>query len=226
MSLRAPTHLYQHQANVRTTPPAVEPVSLSDVKAHLRIDHAADDALLTTMIGEAREEIEQASGMAMISQGWRLTVDRWPVGRDEWWDGVREGSIRELYGPDSATRLKLPVYPLISVTGVTVYDTAGNATSVNVASTFDVDTQSRPGRLALKFSQTWPVALRPTNAIQVEYTAGFGTVAGAVPGPLKRAIKAMVGHLYSHRGDGCDPTDAYHASGAAMIMGEYRVKRI
>lgn len=226
MTLRAPVAVNTPRANVRQTPPAVEPVSLSEIKAHLAVDTSADDALLTAMIGEAREEIEQMSGLAMISQTWRMTIDRWPGGRQEWWDGVRDGSISELFGPASAGKLSLPVYPLISVQAVTVYDEASNATSVNIANTFDIDTQSRPGRLGLKYGATWPIALRPTNAIQIDYTAGFGTVAGAVPGPLKLAIKVLVAYLYSHRGDNCDPAQAWHASGAAGIVGEYRVKRI
>ena len=63
------------------------------------------------------------------------------------------------------------------------------------------------------------------NAVQVDYTAGYGNAA-AVPGPIKRAIRNMVAHMYSHRGDGCDAGDAYFESGASAIVGRYRVVKI
>jgi uncharacterized phiE125 gp8 family phage protein len=85
-----------------------------------------------------------------------------------------------------------------------------------------VDTYQKPGRLALKRGQVWPIALRTINAIQIDYTAGHAQV----PAPLKRAVKAMVAHMYGHRGDGCSASDAFNDSGAAEIVGRYRVVRI
>lgn len=226
MALRSPVALYQDRGNVRVTQPAVEPVSISELKAHLAITDSGDDDILFDLIGEAREQIEQSSGLALISQQWRLTIDQWPAGKQEWWDGVREGHISMLYGPNSASWLKLPVYPLISVNSVTVFDEASNSSAVTVADVFDIDTQQTPGRMGLKFGATWPIALRPTNAIQVVYTAGYGTGASDVPRTLRRAVRALAGYLYAHRGDGCDPVEAMAKSGAGAAVGEYKVKRL
>lgn len=226
MAIRSPVQAYMPRGSTLITAPATEPVSLNDMKAQLQITGTADDALLTQYIIDAREEIEQANGMGLIEQEWRVSLDRWPSGKAEWWDGVREGSVGDLYGPASYVTLALPRYPLMSVDTITVYDENSNATSVVIADTFDVDTYSLPGRLSLKFGATWPVALRANNAIIIEYTVGYGDAAADVPAPIKRAIKQMVAYLYTHRGDDCDPSDAYHASGAAAIMGRYRVTRI
>lgn len=224
MSLIPASRIEYYRGSVIETQPAVEPVTLAEVKALLVIADTADDALITAMIPEARAYIEHMAGMALITQGWRLSLDSWPVGGVPWWDGVRQSAISELAGTPRA--LELPVWPLQTVDAVTVYDEAGTASTVTVATTFDVDAYQHPGRLALRNSATWPIALRATNAIQIEYTAGYGDTAADVPAPLKRAVKQMVAYMYAHRGDGCDAGDAYTESGAAAAIGRYKVVKI
>jgi hypothetical protein len=223
MTLRPNIPLHQYRGHVITVPPATEPVTLAEVKAQLVIDGTADDAMLTDFIAEARQELEDITGLALITQEWRLSLDRWPGAREPWWDGVRQGALSELSGVPG--QVAMPRYPLVTIDDVTVYGLDGVGVAVDVAATFDVDTYQKPGRMALRFGQTWPIALRPTNAIEVEYTAGYGAAAN-VPGPIKRAIRNMVAHMYAHRGDGCNAGDAWHESGAADIAGRYAVARL
>lgn len=223
MSLRTVVPLYQHRGSVLVTPPTVEPVNPAELRLHLRTD-ATDFPDAEAFIKDARQEIENRCGIAFITQTWRLALDRWPTGGEAWWDGVRQGSIAELYG--SAQRsIALPKWPLASITSVTVYDEASNATSVTVANVFDVDLYRNPGRMSLKSGQTWPIALRPTNGIEVVYVAGYASAA-SVPQTMKRAVKQLAAYLYSHRGDDCDPADAYAKSGAESIMAQYKPARI
>jgi uncharacterized phiE125 gp8 family phage protein len=226
MALRNPVDLYQQQGSVIVTEPAIEPVTLEEMREHLRIDDEAEHNFLLDSISEAREEIEQATGLALISQTWKLTIDHWPAGKQDWWDGVRQGHINQLYGPDAYSSLRLPKYPLLSVSSVTVYDEESNAQSISVADVFDIDLNQRPGRITLKSGQTWPVALRANNAIEIEYVAGYGTAASDVPGPLRRAIRSLAAHLFTHRGDGCDAVDAMKDCGAATVVNRYRAQRI
>lgn len=226
MSLRASVPLYQFRGSVLTSAPASEPVTAEELRAHLRANSTElPDAEANALVTDARTEIENMTGLAFISQSWRLSIDRWPAGGEAWWDGVREMSITELYRTSTIQSLALPRWPLVSITSVTVYDEDSNSTVVNVANTFDVDTYQTPGRITLKRGQTWPVALRANDAIQVIYVAGYANAA-AVPSPMKRAVKQLAAFLYSHRGDDCDPKDAYDTSGAAGIMNQYKVARI
>ena len=226
MSLRAAVPLHQHRGSVIVTAPASEPVTASELRTHVRADAAElPDAEANALITDARTEIETMTGLAFITQTWRLALDRWPAGGEAWWDGVKDGSISDLYGAHSQRSIELPRWPLQSVTSVTVYDEASNSSAVTVATVFDVDLYRTPGRMTLKRGQTWPVALRASNAIEIVYVAGY-TSAANVPPPMKRAVRQLAAYLYSHRGDDCDPKQAYVASGADAILAGYRAMKV
>ena len=226
MSLRHTERLHQNRGSRITTHPSIEPVSVVEMQEHLKIDGDDDNLFLVSAIEEAREEIENLTGLALITQSWQMTIDRWPGGRDQWWDGVREGHMGELYSNNSRQSLELPKYPLQSITSVTVYDEDGVSTAVTVADVFDVDSQQMPGRITLQPGASWPTATQSNNAIEIVYVAGYGVAAVDVPMPLKRAIKNIAAYLCNHRGDGCGMDDAISASGAASTVERYRVRRV
>ncbi|MCJ8334558.1 MAG: hypothetical protein MJH10_09995 [Epibacterium sp.] len=345
MALRPIPKLTPYRGNALVTGPAVEPVTADELRTYLRETSASlsdDDA--NDFITEARELIEESTGLALITQTWMMALDHWPSTKQEpWWDGVRQGSIPDLYGCNG--QVYLPRYPLQSVSGVAVYNEAGTATDtlvqstlysttfdandgwilldatigggelafsgstasalnlglgitatsyritfkivratqgsitlqfgsgdtlatftgadangtqvvdvdytdlgvldnvrldttgsfdgaltsfkvevINLESTFDVDTYQRPGRLALKSGQTWPVATRPTNGVEISYVAGYGDNASDVPKGLRRAVKQLAARLYQSRGDGCDADDLM--SGVKQILARYSVARL
>ena len=67
--------------------------------------------------------------------------------------------------------------------------------------------------------------MRANNAIQIIYVAGYANAA-AVPSTMKRAVKQLAAFLYAHRGDDCDPSQAYVDSGAEAIMAQFKVMRV
>ena len=160
------------------TAPAVEPVSVADVKSHLRIDNTDDDTLLGTYIAVARRFCERYQNRAYITQTWKLVLDNWPKGHD----------VIELSYP-----------PLQSVTNIVYYDTDETANTLST-SVYMVDTDSKPGRVTLKYNQTWPYTiLRPYNGIEITYVAGYGDAASDVPENVVHAMKLLIGHLYENR---------------------------
>jgi uncharacterized phiE125 gp8 family phage protein len=196
-----------------------------EMKRYLRIDDNSDDIVLSDQIMEARRFIEDQIGLAFISQSWRLALDQWPAGGEAWWDGVREMSITELYRSNVLQSVTLPRWPLVSITSVTTYDEDSNATAITVANVFDIDTYRTPGRITLKRGQTWPVALRANNAIEIVYVAGYANAA-AVPMTMKRAVRQLAAFMYNHRGDDCDASQAFADSGAASLVDQFKVMRV
>lgn len=58
-------------AFAQTAAPAVEPISLSEAKAFLRVEHNADDAFIQSLIATSRLQVEAALDLALIDQAWR-----------------------------------------------------------------------------------------------------------------------------------------------------------
>ena len=162
-------------ALVLTIGPAIEPGTLSEAKAHLRIDGGAEDVLLTSLILTSRLHIEAALGLAMITQSWMLVLDRWPG----------DGSV------------DIPIAPLQAITVVRVRNAAGNA-SVVAPTSYLVDLASKPPRLVWNTAAP-PLPGRVANGIEIDVTAGFGASTASVPAPLKHAILMLVAHWYEHR---------------------------
>lgn len=165
----------------QTAPPALEPVTLAEAKAFLRIGHAEEDALIGTLIIAARTRIETATGLALIQQGWTLS-------RDDW---AHDGSI------------ELPLAPLISITDVKVFGDDDVAAVIDPAHYY-VDRVSRPPRLLLRGSRVWARPGRRGNGIEIAFLAGFGAAAANVPADLRQALLSIVAHDYAKRGDEAD----------------------
>ncbi|MEO3387847.1 head-tail connector protein [Mesorhizobium sp. CAU 1741] len=157
----------------RTVDPESEPVSLSEAKQNLRIDHDSEDDLLSALIVAAREEVEVSCGLALLSQHWRVTLDALPA----------------------SGRVLLRRYPVREVTAVTLYGSNGEASIVDDAA-YRLDVHGRPARLHFRN------AIEPgadINGIEIDFEAGYGETAAAVPELLKRAVLVLVAHWYEFR---------------------------
>jgi hypothetical protein len=222
MALRPRKTLAQSRGHRLETAPAVEPVSLADVQAIIISPPSEDDAFITTCIEQARAIFESTTGIACITQSWKLTLDMWPTQRDLWWDGVREMAVSELHGSGHGPSvLKLPHYPLQEVDSIRTYGLDDTANNIDTDVVFYTDTNSFPGRLGLRQGQSWPIALREHNAVEIIYTAGFGDAASEVPAVLKRAVGNAAAFLYHNRGVGCSSGNVMAGSGAINIAAEY-----
>jgi uncharacterized phiE125 gp8 family phage protein len=84
---------------VRVSAPAIEPVTLAETKAFLRITHDDDNARIADMITSARVLAEQWLRKSLLTQSWKLSVE-----------GNISGSLRLLMAP------------VQSITSVTTFD--------------------------------------------------------------------------------------------------------
>jgi len=181
------------------TPPAAEPVTLDEAKAHLKVDTTDEDTLITSLVTAARARCEWHSGRALVTQGWTLWLDQWPPG------GI----------------IEIPLPPLQSVSQVASY-ALDDTMSVIDPAMYSVDAASAPARLAQKQPFPPPLpSLRAVNAIAVSFTAGYGD-ATAVPQAIKQAILCIVADLYTNRGD----ANAIVGPQAEALLAPYRIFKL
>jgi uncharacterized phiE125 gp8 family phage protein len=181
-------------------PPAVEPVTREEAKAHLRVTDAAEDALIDRLIVAARQAAEAHTGRAFITQTFRLVRDSFP----------------------DALCISLPRPPLMAVDAVRLYDADGNATLWD-ASNYSVDVRWTPGRLCLRAGWWWPKPGRRTGGIEIDFQAGYGAAAANVPSALRQAVLMLVAHLYENREAVAGESAVEIPSGAAALLAPYRV---
>lgn len=199
------------------TAPAAEPITLTELKTHLRVVGTAEDTPLTSLITAARDAAEKFTGRAFINRTYDLYLDEWPSkSESEWWDGVREGaSVRE-----AARAINLPYPPLSSVSAINYYSDA-DVETLWAATNYHVDIASDPGRIALKQGGTIPLPTKTINGIKITYVAGYGAAASSVPQLIRNGVLMIGAHLYENRGD--DPDQAVMKSGAASVLRQYKL---
>lgn len=152
-------------------PPTVEPVTLAELKEHLRVLHTDEDALIASYGFAARRAVEARGGLALMMQQWRLRLDRAPTGM-----------------------IALPRGPAFSVDAVAIESRAGALTPVD-PDLYDFD-PGPVGRLVAR--GYWPHSDRRIAGVRIDFTAGWATPADA-PEELRLAVKLLAAHFYENR---------------------------
>lgn len=193
-------------ASALITPPAEEPVTLAEAKAHLRVDIADDDMLISGLIVAARQYAETITRRALVTQSWRLALDRFPspgmnIGSANWYGpqwGISPGPLTMLQ-QDGKTgyEIVLPFPPLVSVDSVKYIDQNGEQ-QILAATEYKVDGITEPARLVPAYGKSWPGTRNEINAVLIDFTCGYGSPAD-VPAGIKRWMLLRIGALYENR---------------------------
>ena len=156
------------------TPAQFLPVTLDEVKLHLRVDGDDDDDLIESVyIPAAVAMCQQQIGGSVMLQTWKLTLD-------EFGDSIR--------------LLNAPIQAVDSIAYVDEFGVAQTLGSGAYVLTGD----------ALTPVDAWPAVKAGPGAVQVTYKAGFsaGDVSAqqsAVPAAIKSWLMLTVGTMYGHR---------------------------
>ena len=155
--------------------PAVEPVTIEEAKAFLRVEHDDDDDVIAALIAGARVHVEAQTRRALITQSWRLVRDAWP----------------------SAGRVPVLPAPLRALTAARIFRLDGTAQTLDAAA-FTADKSNAPGWIT--YSGTPPAPGRMAAGIELDVTVGYGDTVEDVPADLRQAIRILVSHWYENRG--------------------------
>lgn len=170
------------------TAPASEPLTIAEVKEHLRIDGSSEDLLVGNLIVAARQQIEHELERALVTQTWDLFLDEFPG-----------GGRQPLY---------LPKPPLSSVTTVKYYDSDNTLQTLSSAN-YIVDATSQPGRIIPVINQSWPATRDRQKAVEIRFVAGYGASV-AVPAIVRQALLMLIGAWYCDRDQSGMMPDGIH----------------
>lgn len=156
----------------------MEPVTMTEIKMHLRLTTDDHNIVLERYLRAARENAEAYTNRAFIQRTLELTYDHF----------------------DGELLIRKP--PLQSVTSVKYIDTDGVEQTLDT-SVYDVDTASEPGRITLAYNQSWPTIRDVVDAVKIRYVAGYASAGTSpdnyrvnIPNEAVLAILLLVGHYF------------------------------
>ena len=171
-------------ALVRLVAPTVTPLSLTEVKEHLRVDGTDQDAVIQMYLDAATDYVDGEWGFlgrALVTQTWRLTIDTFPC-----------------------AEIKIPLPPLQSISSVGYFDSAGDFQTMVEDTDYFVDDQSEPAWITPMTS--WPTTLDAINSVRIDFVAGYPadsssppSLTANIPAKAKQAILLLITDWMEHR---------------------------
>lgn len=159
----------------RIITPAVRlPVSLPDLKQHLRLDHDEDDGLLAGYLSAAVNHVEMITNRHLLDTVVETTLPCFP------------NHPIELRGRVSA------------ITWIKYRDAAGTQQTVDPAS-YRLNAAAEPGRVYLTVNAFCPPTQCAEDAVTVRYTSGYGPAASDVPEAVRHALLLLASLWYEQR---------------------------
>lgn len=184
-------------------PPDSEPLTAAEFKSHHRISTSEDDTLIDTIIKNARQYFENETGIKIIEQTWRYSLDCFlPI-------------------------IMLPFTPVREISSIQYIDTQGTLTTLST-DLYQYDIDSEPARIMPAYGEVWPITRTETfNAVKIEYVVGH-TASGSPPDTVEELIEQAIlligGDMYNNREDSV-PFNLYQAPASAKrIISHYRVE--
>lgn len=188
MSYRAGDHILK-----RAVLPVAMPITLAQAKAHLRVDHDAEDEQITSFILAATAMLDAQGelGLAICEQTW---------------DESLQNPSRDV---------ALSIIPARSIVSVSYFD-AENVLQVADLSKFALYSGES---WAFVRSDNWPAAFDRPDAITIRYVAGLDEV----PADLGHAIRLIVADMYEHREDSSEAKLSEIPHSARNIVNNLRI---
>lgn len=134
--------------------PAVYPLTLSEARNQLRVDHSADDGEILRYLRTATAEVERLSARQIVDSKWRYTLREWPEAEDD------------------ENQIHLPRAPLVKVAAITYLDGDGTRQTLS-SSRYVVAPDDEPGTVEPAYGLYWPAAREIADSIRLDYWAGM-----------------------------------------------------
>lgn len=161
----------------RAVLPSVEPITLYELKRHLRLEHDEDNLYLAAAMTAAREFAESYTNRTFCNTQWTMRLDTFPHA------------------------IELPRPPVSrTVTATTITYTTETQSAVTLPSNkYRIDRISTPGVIRTLYGETWPPHLADYNSIAVTWWAGYSEDGSKVPMRARNAMLMLAAHWFERR---------------------------
>lgn len=187
-------------------PPVNLPVSVAEVKKHLRIEISDDDAEVEQLIKAVVSRIDPPDGIlgrAMITQSLRFSLPGHPANiTRQPYPATRETAMlpRLSFWAFRGGVLRLPYPPIQSIIAVKYLDLEDNEKTIP-PSAYLLRNDQDPAYLVLKSTAEWPsdFSWYDPYPFHVDFVAGYGDNAENVPEMIRLGIMMEIGDYYLQR---------------------------
>tara|TARA_A100001201_G_C4095729_1_gene203687 strand:+ start:5155 stop:5727 length:573 start_codon:yes stop_codon:yes gene_type:complete len=150
--------------------PIVPPISVEELKKHLRVDFPDDDEIIDTMLRAASEALEAECGLSFSVADYTVTLDCFP-----------------------AREFTIPHGPITEISSIEYRDT-DEVLQTLAPSLYEVELRS--GRLRPVTGESWPNLGDSFSPVVITYQAGYPT---QIPYPIAAAIRLVAADHYRNR---------------------------
>jgi hypothetical protein len=162
----------------QTAAASFEPLTLAELKLHLRVDDDTENTLIASLQTAARTYVEARTNHILCTRAFYLEASAFPT----------QG------GP-----IVFPIGPVTAVSALQYVDSATNTAITMSSSGYRLQSNLLPSRLRLALGTSeWPDAAVIDDAVRVTATVGYANQA-AVPEQAKHAIRLLAGHWFENR---------------------------
>ena len=145
--------------------------TLADQKIFSRISTTSEDDFINSLIKAATEDAESFCRIAFLDTVFTAYYDYFP------------------------SEIELPKGTVSEIASIKYYDTDNQIQTIS-ESNYDSDLKSKPAIVIPATNYSWPDTYCKQNAVEIEYTAGYGASNTSVPNPILIAVKLMAGTVY------------------------------
>jgi len=180
-----------------------EPITLSEAKAHLRVEDTNDDTYITTLISVARSACENYLGyMLARNSDVNFYLDQFP-----------SSSVIVLHG----------VWQPGTV-AISYYDT-DDSVAIWSAVNYSVDQDSQPARIFLNDSSNYPnTSENIPSGINIDMTNAGPADVDEIPKAIYQAMLLVIGRYYENRQDVVTGTQVHEVPKmVGHLLNPYRI---
>lgn len=159
-----------------------EPLTLTQAKRHLKVEHSVDDDDITDAIVTARKRAEHITGRGLTTQTWERVLDAFPAAEIELGWPPADADDR-----------------VVSIVSVKYIDANGTEQTMDSAD-YSLDSDTPPGWvLPSDALSVWPTTMDTANAVRVRFITGYTPDSDKGRALLRSWMRMEVGNLYKFR---------------------------